>query len=126
MRVATCGGLIVILGLAGCGPRSSPRLDAMRPHLQPGVDRNELFARSGVTPSRLELIRTRTVALGEKKSEALLLDLDGTGSERKLRLTFLDQKLTGAAIVRTDLTGKITKVNEVIVEEVDAREPLSP
>ncbi|MCI0456123.1 MAG: hypothetical protein L0Z62_03980 [Gemmataceae bacterium] len=126
MRAATLGGLIVILTLSGCGPRNSPRFKALRPHLQPGVDRNELFARSGVVLSRLELARSQISYPGGRKSELLLVDLDGTTRDRKLQLTFREERLTGAALVRADLTGKITKVDEVLVEEVDARTPLSP
>jgi hypothetical protein len=115
MRLGQVGVLFGLLLLSGCGPTTSPRLETIRPHLKAGTNRNELIEKIGITQSELE--QSVGATIDDKKAQIVLLDLDGSKRQMKLRLAFRDQKLIGAAVVKPDRDGKYTEVDELIVAE---------
>lgn len=108
MAVVVC----FAVGLSGCGPSNSPRLEAIRPHLKAGADRSDLMKQIGLTPTLGE-----TEEIVEKKQVIVMYDLDGSKKGMRLKLAFADKKLVAAAVVKPGADGKFTEVDEVIVAE---------
>jgi hypothetical protein len=102
----------VTLGVSGCGPSSSPRLEAIRPHLKRGADRKELIQQIGLKPTNGDADE-----IVEKKQIVVFYDLDGSKKGMRLKLAFAGKKLAYAAVVRPGADGKFTEVDEVIVPE---------
>jgi hypothetical protein len=101
------------IGLSGCGPSNSPRLEAMRPSLKAGADRDELIKQIGLVPSSVVDVKERL----EKKHDVVTYDLDGSRKGMRLKLVFAEKKLASATVVKPGADGKFTEVEEVIVAE---------